>query len=176
MIQYQEFPKIMKHPKHAPAIWRQLEGKGTGLFSPDTICTQQERLPDVTVYTADDEKRYAARGYRPANNPDPSAYEQAILDAQPSCGYQFQAFPKYKYHAYELPKVVQNEAEEAALGAGWSDAPIMATEDDLIAYGAEKPDQGATLPLEAVETKAEEAERIDRRTRAYKQSLQENMA
>ena len=77
------------------------------------------------------EKLYASRGYRPANNPDPQAYDQAILDAQPFSGQDFQEFPKWKYHAVQIPVVVKSAAEERALGAEWEDAPIVATEDDL---------------------------------------------
>ena len=130
-MQYQEFPKRMFHPQHTAAVWHQLEGKGKGLFAPDTICTQPERFPDVVVATLDQEKQYAAKGYRPVSLPDPAAYEVAILDAQPMNGYQHQEYPKWRYHAIKVPVVVQNAEEDAALGEGWSDTPIIATEDDL---------------------------------------------
>lgn len=130
-MQYQEYPKIMKHPQHAPAIWRQLEGKGKGLFAPDTVCTQVERFPDITVTDINQEKQYAAKGYRPANNPDPEGYERAMLEAQPVDKYVYQEYPKWKYHMIEVPVIVKNEAEERALGPGWSDTPILATEEDL---------------------------------------------
>jgi len=132
MNKFNEYPKVLKHPQHSPAVWKQLEGKGKGLFAPDTVCTQPERLPDITVTDIEQEKLYASRGYRPANNPDPQAYEQAILDAQPFSGQDFQAFPKWKYHATQIPVVVKTAAEEKALGPGWADAPILATEDDLV--------------------------------------------
>ena len=131
MNKFNEYPKVLKHPQHSPAVWKQLEGKGKGLFAPDTVCTQPERLPDITVTDIEQEKLYASRGYRPANNPDPQAYEQAILDAQPFSGQDFQEFPKWKYHAVKLPLVVKTAEEEAALGPSWADAPIMATEEDL---------------------------------------------
>jgi len=131
-MQFQEFPKKMSHPQHAPAQWKQLEGKGKGLFAPDTVCTHVERFPEVTVTTIDQEKMYAARGYRPNNMPDPAGYEQAILDTQPTTGYQFQPYPKWKYHPIEIPVIVKDELEDKALGPEWKDAPIIATEDDLV--------------------------------------------
>ena len=135
---FQEYPKKLHHPEHAPAIWKTLEGKGTGLFVPDTICTQPERFPDVTVTTLDQEKQYASKGYRPANIPDPSEYERAILDAQPAQGHAFQEFPKYKYHPIKIPVIVKNKEEERALGRGWHDLPVEATEEDLEQAEAEQ--------------------------------------
>lgn len=131
MNKFNEYPKVMKHPQHSPAVWKQLEGKGKGLFVPDTVCTQPERLPNITVTDIEQEKLYASRGYRPANNPDPAAYEQAILDAQPYSGDAFQEFPKWKYHPFQIPVVVKSASEERALGPEWKDAPIVATEDDV---------------------------------------------
>jgi hypothetical protein len=132
MSTFQEFPKKMHHPSHVPAVWKQLAGKGQGLFAPDTVCTQVERFPEVTVCDINQEKMYASRGYRPNNMPDPVGYEQAILDTQPGSNCTLTEFPKWKYHAMQIPLIVQNADEERALGAGWADAPIIATEDDLI--------------------------------------------
>lgn len=146
MNKFNEYPKVMKHPAHTPALWKTLEGKGTGLFTPDTICTQTERFPDVTVVTLDDERRYVAKGYRPASNPNPEEYEQAMLDSQPFCGHQFQEFPKYKYHAYEFPVVVKNKEEESDLGDEWKDSPVVFNEEET-----------------------PEPSKIDKRTREYRQ-------
>lgn len=135
MSSYKEYPKVMKHPQHQPAVWETLPGKGTGLFAPDTVMKSPERFPDVTVHTIDQEKQYAARGYRPANmGVDAKQYEQAILEAEPVDGYTFNEYPKWKYHAFEVPKIVHSKEEETALGEGWSDRPVEATEDDLAAY------------------------------------------
>lgn len=133
MSPFQEYPKKMHHPEHQPAVWKQLDGAGKGLFAPDTVCTQVERFADVVVTTIDQEKYYAARGYRPNNIPDQAAYEAAILEAQPSSGYVHKEFPKWKYHALEIPVIVKSKDEENALGDGWHDAPVIATEDDLVA-------------------------------------------
>jgi hypothetical protein len=37
---------------------------------------------------------------------------------------EFQAYPKWKYHAKKGAVIVKNEAEEAALGRGWQDTPF----------------------------------------------------
>lgn len=133
MNKFQEYPKKMSHPQHVPAQWKQLDGKGKGLFAPDTVCTQVERYPEVTVVNLDQEKQYAAKGYRPNNMPDPAGYEQAILETQPAiAGYVFQPYPKWKYHPIEIPVIVKDELEEKALGPEWKDAPIIATEEDLV--------------------------------------------
>jgi hypothetical protein len=39
----------------------------------------------------------------------------------------YQPFPKWKYHATEEAKIVTDEAEEHALGAGWHDSPSQVT-------------------------------------------------
>jgi hypothetical protein len=38
--------------------------------------------------------------------------------------YVYQEFPKWKYHPKHEAKIVQNAAEEKALGRGWVDRPI----------------------------------------------------
>lgn len=132
MAQIQEYPKIMRHPQYTPAEYRQLEGKGKGLFAPDTVMSKPERFPNVTVTNLKEEQQYAAKGYRPNSMPDPAAYEEAILGSKVTNGYAFQPFPKWKYHAMKVPVIVKDEDEELALGAGWSDTPIIATEEDVI--------------------------------------------
>lgn len=156
MSQFQEYPKKMSHPQHVAAVWKQLEGKGKGFFAPDTVCTQPERFPEVTVTDLNQEKMYAARGYRPNNMADPDAYELAILETQPHTGYKFQPFPKWKYHAMEIPVIVQNEAEEKALGPGWADAPIIATEDDIVETVGQPP-QVQAAPAPAPKAKVRKA-------------------
>lgn len=38
-------------------------------------------------------------------------------------------YPSFRYHASEAPVVVNDEAEDKALGKGWHDAPVSAPED-----------------------------------------------
>ena len=47
-------------------------------------------------------------------------------------------FPKTKYHASQTKKVVYDHAQEAALGAGWSDKPIQQEDKDDQAKGSGK--------------------------------------
>lgn len=140
MSDFKEYPKKMRHPEHAAAVFQQLpcdcKDKNkcncrTGLFAKDTIMKSPERYPEVTVFTLNQEKQYASRGYRPNNMANSDEYDQAILESSPVAGYRFIEFPKWKYHAFEIPVVVQSAQEEEALGEGWSDTPIQATADDL---------------------------------------------
>lgn len=128
---FQEYPKVMKHPNHAPAVYKQQPGKGQGLFAPDTVMVSAERFPDVTVFTLEQEKQQAALGYRPANMGDAREYEKAILESQPGDGYNFQEYPKWKYSKTEVPVIVHSRAEEESLDGEWFDRPVEATEDDV---------------------------------------------
>jgi len=124
----------MLHPSHSPAVFKALtaeEQKLKGLFAPVPECLSPERYPPVTVTTLDQEKLYASKGYRPANNPTPQEYDEAILESKHVDGFVYQAYPKYKYHAVNIPVIVKDAAEEEALGEGWEDAPIIASEDDI---------------------------------------------
>jgi|SRR5882672_1226477 len=150
MSKFQEYPKRLIHPQHTDAQWKKLEGKGVGLFEPDTIMTSPERFPDVTVMDLKQEQYYAARGYRPNNMADPDTYEQAVLESKPVEGYGFQEFPKWRYHAFEIPVIVNNKQEEKSLGEGWSDSPIIAMEEDY---------QDAETSV---------IEKVDKRSKAYR--------
>ncbi len=166
MSKFQEYPKLMKHPSHQDAQWKTLEGKGVGLFAPDTIMTSPERFPDVTVVDLKQEQYYASRGYRPNNIADPVQYEQAILESAPVNGYGFKEYPKYKYHAFNIPVIVQNKAEEMNLGEGWEDSPIIATEDDFI----EKVEmESKPLPERGERTEThKENQKVDKRSKEYR--------
>lgn len=161
MANFNEYPKLLKHPSYQTAKWKTLEGKGVGLFAPDTICTSPERFPDVTVMAKEQEQYYAARGYRPTNMANSDEYEQAILESAPVEGYGFKAYPKWKYHSVEMPQIVQNKGAEDALGDGWVDAPIIATEDDLSTYLA-------SLSGEQEADQEEKPSKIEKRTKAFK--------
>jgi hypothetical protein len=152
---FQEYPKLMKHPAHSPAVYEQLPGKGIGLFTPDTVCRSPERFPDVTVATVDDEKKYASKGYRPANMVNAGDYEATLLEFSPVSGYINNEYPKWKYHPFELSKIVKTKAEELSLGDGWQDSPVIATEDDL--------DDIASLS----------DVKIDKRSKEYRKNLKE---
>lgn len=191
-MSFNEYPKLMKHPQYAAAVWETLQGKGVGLFTPDTIMRSPERFPDVTVTNLDQERQYAARGYRPNNVANSAEYEQAVLEAKPVDGYAFSEFPKWKYHAFNMPVIAKDAAEEQALGAGWSDTPIISTEDDLepeevapvvngsavqhevVAAAVEpvakaaQPKKPATKKAAAKKGAAKKPETVDKRTKAYR--------
>lgn len=160
MSNFQEYPKAMSHPHHAAAVVKQLEGKGVGIFTPGTEMVSPERFPSVTAMNQAHEEYYAARGYRPNNNPDPVAYEQALMESTYVPGYSNNEYPKWKYHAFEVPVIVKNSDAENALGAGWEDSPVLATEEDLI----ENP-----VALQATLSNPV-SEKVDKRSKAYKES------
>ena len=147
---FQEYPKVMRHPNHQDAVWKQGEGKG--LFVSDTVMVSTEKFPNVTVFNKSQEQQYASKGYFPPNVTDADAYEEAILEAQPERQGKFQEFPKWKYHREELAVVVRDAKEEKALGEGWSDFPILASEED----SEELIQEQVVVP------------KIDKRSKAYK--------
>ena len=116
----------MHHPGHSPAEYENI-GTGSGFFQAETRIKKIEMFPDVTVFTVEDEKSYAAKGYRPNVMTNAAEYEQSILDAEANInGGGFQEFPKWKYHHFEAPELVNNKKEEKALGEGWFDNPAQA--------------------------------------------------
>lgn len=150
MAQFKPYPKIMKHPLHAPAEFKTLPGNGKGLFAPDTVQTKAERLPDVTVTNEEQEKKYAALGYRPPNV-NAKEYEQAILENNNPDDFSFWPYPAWRYHAIHAPVIVKNEEEDRELGEEWSTTPLVATEDDLIR--AQIKEAGGKLPEQTPTTK-----------------------
>lgn len=140
MSEFKEFPKKMSHPEYQAAVFEQLPchcvdkhkcNCRTGLFARDTICKSPERFAEVTVHTIDQQRQYEARGYRSNSSADRAAYEQALLESAPVAGYRNNEYPKWKYHPLEIPVTVADKAAEDALGDGWYDSPIEATEDDI---------------------------------------------
>lgn len=173
MNPFKEYPKVMSHPSHQPAKWQ--KNPKVNVFEPGTTMIAAEVLPPVTVLTLQQEQYYAARGYRPNSVANPAEYEQVMLESTYTPGYAQVDYPKWKYHAMEIPVIVKNAQEEAALGDGWCDSPVLATEDDLILNPVLINAQSMTAPVEVNEQGAVEdaaQDKIDKRSRAYKQSLQ----
>jgi hypothetical protein len=110
--------------------------------------------------------------------PDPEAYELAMLEAQPTSGYAHQEFPKWQYHALEIPVIVNSAAEEKALGNGWADTPIIATEDDLPVTDAVAVSNApaaatnaaaeAQAPVVAAVAPKSKHKKVDKRSRQYR--------
>lgn len=163
---FQEFPKILKHPNHADAVFIQPPCKckrtpcncRTGLFAVDTVCTSPERYPDVTVSDQNQEEHYVSRGYRSSNIANASEFEKSLLDSSVISGSVSNEYPKWKYHPVEIPLLVNDLQEEKSLGNEWSNVPVMATEDDL-EY------ESSSFEEEKREVK------IDKRSKAYKESI-----
>jgi hypothetical protein len=51
-------------------------------------------------------------------------------------------FPKWKYHATSTAVIVQNEAEEVALGDEWGNSPAEFATDKVQADSEDKPRRG----------------------------------
>lgn len=135
MSQFNEFPKVMTHKDHAPAVFARLtpeQEKMKGMFAPVPELISPERLPNVSVFTKEQEQQYASKGYRPASNANAEEYEQSILEAKHVDGYVNNDYPRWMYNAVEIPIVIYNAQEEKALGQDWKRFPVIANEDDLI--------------------------------------------
>jgi len=95
---FQEYPKRMVHKDHAVAVFKPLtpeEQAQKGLFAAIPQLLSPARYPDVTVSNIDQEKQYASKGYRPANNANAEEYERTILDSKTVDGYKFNAGEAY---------------------------------------------------------------------------------
>ena len=188
-MSFSQYPRVLVHAAKQAAVWKTADRKGPGAFmEPETVMISPERFPDVTVNTLEQEKRYASLGYRPANCGNAAEYEQTLLESLPPNGYEFQAYPKWKYHATEMARMVNDASEEAALGEGWGDSPIIATVDDLAGIAV----RVASIPVPAEITPLSNDERaelerlrqrmlaetepvdtspkIDKRSKAYRQT------
>lgn len=130
--QFAHYPKVMKHPHHRPAQIsgpvKDERGRVVGQQPPGT----PEKFPEVTVHNKDQELQHASMGYRPAGVSDEAAYMTSVLGADKPGGYGFNEFPKYLYKLTgdgEIEsKLVNDAAEEKALGAGWAKNPDAARE------------------------------------------------
>lgn len=134
MADFKQYPKRMIHSAHALAVFKPLtpeQEKMKGLFAPIPELLSPERYPDVVVSTIEQEKQYASKGYRPANQSNEEEYQSAILESDRVVGYKFSLYPKWKYHPMQMPVIVQDASEEKALGDGWEDSPVMASEEDI---------------------------------------------
>jgi hypothetical protein len=165
-MSFASYPKVMKHKDHQPPEWKTY-GEGKGINAPEAVMTRPEILPDITVGNLDDEKRYAARGYRPTNMANADEYEAAMLEQSHPDGYVFEAYPKWKYHPVFPARIIKSEQDDLELGEGWFDYPVEATEADLLKYQPEeikpevneqKPDDEASkLAAERAAFEAEKA-------------------
>lgn len=124
--QYQEYPKVMVHPNYKPAVIGQRPQEKDDAYAARRAIegeARSEYMPAVTVYDRKQEEQHAALGYTPQGTPDPGAYQRALAGVEEVL--QFAAYPKWKYHAFEEERLVENAAEEKALGPGWYDRPDL---------------------------------------------------
>src|SRR5258708_8867245 len=93
---YQEFPKVLTHPQHRPAVIAKWDPKIKN--QAEQPQGRPERFPPVTVHNLDQEQQYAAKGYAPAGKADPEAYRRAMTgnDEKP---YAFVPYPNWLYLA-----------------------------------------------------------------------------
>ena len=84
----------------------------------------------MTVTNRASEQEYAAKGYRPVHMGNAAEYENTILEGSVHVDGAKTDFPKWKYHDEEMPVIVNDAAEEKALGDGWRDTrlPVEASE------------------------------------------------
>ena len=96
-----EYPKVMTHPTQ----------------------TNKDHVPiSVTVESEEQEEEYLAKGYRVGFSQDPMAFAAAATGMRPP-DFQYQAYPKWKYHAKKPACIVEDREEEDELGEEWYDNP-----------------------------------------------------
>lgn len=57
-------------------------------------------------------------------------------------------YPSFRYHATEGPRIVNDEAEDTALGKGWADSPAA-----FESASVPEADDADETPIEAVKAK-----------------------
>jgi len=134
MIEFSEFPLMLTHPDHIPAVEQQVfatRDQNTGAVTTHTIAGSPAKLPAVTVRNATEEAEWKAKGYHRPGRADPDAVEAAkasphvpgrvveefpkmvdgkVVDPRPNL-HGFQEYPKWVNGV-----VVNSAAEELAAG------------------------------------------------------------
>jgi hypothetical protein len=128
--QFQQYPRVMNHPHHKPATHTVIPdpplpggGKLPGVYKP-TVQGTPEVFPPVTVSNEDQEAEYRAKGYLPAGVMDPNAYAAAQAGALPP-DHEPKLYPKWKYHATQEARIVDDKEAELELGDWWFDRPDL---------------------------------------------------
>lgn len=144
-MSFQEFPKQMTHPQHAPAVLsRDMIENGRIIKAPPG---KPERFPPVFVNNADQELQYASLGYVPNGTSDPEAYRRSAAGADLPYSHQHQEFPRWMYKADEngdtpvyldgecvmvRGMIVDTEAAQKRLHGDWFETPGQAAEFSLM--------------------------------------------
>lgn len=138
-MSFNEYPKVMKHPAHKPAVIAKWDPK---IKDPkDQVQGSSAKFPEVIVHNLDQEQQYAALGYKPNGISDPEAYRKAMTGNETKPDGSNKEYPKFLYKADDSvesghkAQLVKDKAEETALGKGWFRTP------DLAKAGASSPEQ-----------------------------------
>ncbi len=134
MIEFSEFPLMLTHPGHIPAVEQQVfatRDQNTGAVTTHTIAGSPAKLPAVVVKNSREEETWAAKGYVRPGRADPDAV-QASKASPHVPGRVVEEFPKMvdgkvvdprpnphgfqKYPMWMNGIIVNNEAEELAAG------------------------------------------------------------
>ncbi len=128
MQQHQEYPKIMVHPQHRPAVIAKWDPKEKD--SRKQPQGEPVKFPQVVVHNKDQELYHASMGYQPNGVSDPEAYRKAMTGNATTPDNATREFPKWLYKVKddgELDsKLVETPAQEKALGSGWHRTPDLA--------------------------------------------------
>lgn len=113
MSDFREFPKMMVHPAHEPAVlstifplgYKPREGERENPGRP-------ERFPPITVNDANQQEMYEARGYRVQGESSAEAFDEA-KSGKPA-HYAYDEYPKW-LRIHDDDVLVKSQAEEHAL-------------------------------------------------------------
>lgn len=113
MSGFREFPKMMVHPAHEPAVLSTIFPLG---YKPKPGETENpgrpERFPPVTVNDANQQEMYEARGYRAQGEGSEEAFDEA-KSGKPA-HYAYDEYPKW-LRIHDEDVLVKSQAEEHAL-------------------------------------------------------------
>ncbi len=108
---YQNFPMMLTHPDHEPAVPQHYRYDDDG-SNAKVVLAVPAKFPPVTVNSEDELRTWEAKGYRAGGRPDPEAVERQGAHAGGAYDVKIQ-----KYPMMVGDRTVKDEAEEAAARA-----------------------------------------------------------
>lgn len=155
-MEYEKYPMIMTHSGHklarkiSDAILGGPGAPNNGFGMPEQW--EPERFPQISVTNADDEQYYAAKGYKPAGQPNAAAFSTAhasphvpgrthsewpkmidgklVQDPNAPSGGGFQRFPMWMNPPDGGDAIlVETQAHEQELLARWTDPDAKGPRD-----------------------------------------------
>ena len=164
--QYQEYPKLMRHPGYAPATIGQEVVHESGKFKYYVGGTAQ-RYPHVLVHSAMDEEHHKSLGYESKGSCSGAEFARMVQTYEPAPTVHVpEEYPKWVQG-----KLVKTAAEEAALtgkpietSSEPAGAPALDTEVNTLTVFKPKSDDDEIAALEArlAEIKAKKADKARR--------------